>query len=100
MDPVFVDQRRKELPFSRVTIFNSSEVQTHIVIDRHSVALLPRQRKHDIELPNGDILYFQRERSPDRLWPPGHPHAGQPKPLHPIVIEGVGSMLIAGGRYE
>jgi hypothetical protein len=30
------DPRRVALPYSRVTIFNSSEVQTHIVIDRHS----------------------------------------------------------------
>ena len=100
--PAFVDPRRKEVPYSRVTIFNSSPVQTHVVIDRHCVGhtLLPGQRVRDVELPNEDILYFQRERSPERLWPPNHPQAGQPKPLHPIVIEGVGSMLIAGGRYE
>jgi hypothetical protein len=58
------------------------------------------QRKRDIELPNEDVLYFQQQRSPDRLYPPGHKLEGQSKPLHPIIIEGVGSMLIPGGRYE
>jgi len=88
-----MDLKRAALPYSRVTLFNSSEVQTHIVIDRHSQphTLLPGQRKHDVELPNEDIEYFQRERRPDRYFP-----SGEPKPQHPIVIEG--SAL--GGRYE
>ena len=30
------DLHRLALPYSRVTIFNSSEVQTHVVIDRFS----------------------------------------------------------------
>jgi hypothetical protein len=92
------DLRRAALPYSRVTLFNSSEVQTHIVKDRHSQfhTLLPGQRKHDIELTNEDISYFQRERSPDRFYP----GTTTPKPLHPIIIEGVPSMVQAGGRYE
>src|SRR5262245_40655682 len=48
-------------------------------------------RKRDVELPNKDIEYFQRERRPDRFFP-----SGEPKPQHPIVIEG----SILGGRYE
>jgi hypothetical protein len=92
------DPRRAGLPYSRVTLFNSSEVQTHIVIDRHQIGhtLLPGQRKHDIELPNEDIAYFQRERSPDRFYP----GTTTPKPLHPIIVEGVPSMVQVGGRYE
>ena len=96
------DLRRAALPYSRVTIFNSSENQTHIVIDRHSRPhmLQPGQRKHDVELPNEDIANFQQERRPDRVFPPGSRLAGQLKPLHPIVIEGVASMLQIGDRYE
>jgi len=46
--------------------------------------------------PINDRAYFvcvrsQRERRPNRFFP-----SGQPKPLHPIVIEG----SILGGRYE
>jgi hypothetical protein len=97
------DLRRAASPYSRVTIFNSSEVQTHIVIDRHSQphTLQPGQRKNDVELTNEQIAYFQEQRRPDRFYPTTDPNKpGKPKPLHPIVIEGVGSMLIAGARYE
>ena len=92
------DPRRAALPYTRVTLFNSSEVQTHIVIDRHSQPhkLLPGQRKHDVELPNEEIAYFQEQRRPDRFYP----GTTTPKPLHPIIIEGVPSMVQAGGRYE
>jgi hypothetical protein len=85
------DPRRAGLPYSRVTLFNSSEVQTHIVIDRHSQphTLLPGQ------LDNEAIANFQRERSP-RFYP----GTTRPKPLHPIIIEGVPLMVQAGGRYE
>ena len=53
--------------------------------------LRPGDRESDVELPNEDIEYFQRERRPDRYFP-----SGEPKPQHPIVIEG----SILGGRYE
>ena len=62
---------RRAAPFSRVTIYNSSEVQTHVVIDRFSQGhtLRPRERKHDVELPNDEIAYFQEQRRPDRFFP-------------------------------
>ena len=93
-----MDLRRAALPYSRVTIFNSSEVQTHVVIDRHQIGhtLLPGQRKHDVELPNDEIAYFQEQRRPDRFFP----GTTTPKPLHPIILEGVPSMVQAGGQYE
>ena len=93
-----MDIPRAALPYTRVTLFNSSEVQTHIVIDRHSQPhkLLPGQRKHDVELPNEEIAFFQEQRRPDRFYP----GTTTPKPLHPIIIEGVPSMVQAGGRYE
>jgi hypothetical protein len=92
------NSRRAALPFSRVTVYNSSEAQTHIVTDRLSRqhVLRPGDRKHDVELPNEDIAYFQRERSPDRFYP----GTTTPKPLHPIIIEGAPSMVQAGGHYE
>lgn len=89
---------RRAAPFSRVTVYNSSEVQTHVVIDRFSQGhtLRPRERKHDVELPNDEIAYFQEQRRPDRFFP----GTTTPKPLHPIIIEGVPSMVQAGGHYE
>ena len=89
---------RRTAPFSRVTIYNSSEVQTHVVIDRFSQGhtLRPGERKHDVELPNDEIAYFQEQRRPDRFFP----GTTTLKPLHPIIIEGVPSMVQAGGHYE
>ena len=89
---------RRAAPFSRVTIYNSSEVQTHVIIDRFSQGhtLRPGERKHDVELPNDEIAYFQEQRRPDRFFP----GTTTPKPLHPIIIEGVPSMVQAGGHYE
>ena len=89
---------RRAAPFSRVTVYNSSEVQTHVVIDRFSQGhtLRPGERKHDVELPNDEIAYFQEQRRPDRFFP----GTTTPKPLHPIIIEGVPSMVQAGGHSE
>ena len=89
---------RRAAPFSRVTIFNSSEVQTHVVIDRFSQGhtLRPGERKHDVELPNDEIANFQEQRRPDRFFP----GTTTLKPLHPIIIEDVPSMVQAGGHYE
>ena len=89
---------RRAAPFSRVTIYNSSEVQTHVIIDRFSQGhtLRPGERKHDVELPNDEIAYFQEQRRPDRYFP----GTTTPKPRHPIIIEDVPSMVQAGGHYE
>jgi hypothetical protein len=97
------DPRRAALPYSRVTIFNSSEVQTHIVIDRYSQPhmLRPGERKHDVELPNDEIANFQEQRRPDRFYPTIDPtKPAKPKPLHPIVIEGIGPIPLVGRGYE
>jgi hypothetical protein len=98
-----MDIRRAALPYSRVTIFNSSEMQTHIVIDRHSQPhrLRPGERKHDVELPNDQIANFQDQRRPDRFYPVIDPtEPAKPKPLHPIVIEGIGPIPLIGRGYE
>ena len=62
--------RRAALLFSRVTVYNRSEVQTHVVIDRFSQGhtLRPGERKHGVELPNDEIAYFQEQRRPDRFY--------------------------------
>jgi hypothetical protein len=62
-------------------------LQTHIVIDRHCQphTLQPGQRKH----------------GPDRFYPTIDPtKPGRPKPLHPIVIEGIGPIPLLGKGYE
>jgi len=89
---------RRAAPFSRVTVYNSSEVQTHVVIDRFSQGhtLRPGERRHDVELPNDEIAYFQEQRRPDRFFP----GTTTPKPLHPIIIEDVPPMVQDGGHYE
>jgi hypothetical protein len=73
-------------PSQRVTVFNSHPLQTHIIRDRFMQGheLQPGQRK-EIELLAEDIQYFVRERDPSRRTP-----LGVAKPLHPIVIEGIG----------
>src|SRR5262249_25257712 len=55
-----MDPKRAALPFSRVTVFNSSEVQTHIIMDRHSRqhVLRPGDRKRDVELLIGVVAVF------------------------------------------
>ena len=96
------DLHRLALPYSRVTIFNSSESQTHIVIDRFSQGhtLRPGERKHDVELPNDEIANFQEHRRPDRFFPVTDPNKpGMRKPLHPIIIEGIG-LIPLGKGYE
>ena len=42
------------------------------------------------------FAYFQEQRRPDRFFP----GTTTLKPLHPIIIEGVPSMVQAGGHYE
>ena len=56
----------------------------------------PGQRKRDVEMPNEEIANFQEQRRPDRFFP----GTTTLKPLHPIIIEGVPSMVQAGGHYE
>jgi hypothetical protein len=59
--------------------------QVHIVLDRGMVGhtLQPGEAK-ELDLLVRDVRYFLRQRAPDR-----RDHYGRPKPLHPIVIEGL-----------
>jgi hypothetical protein len=82
-------------PCSRVTVRNTSDVQTHIVVDKYNVGheLRPGQ-KVEMELLNEDIARFQELRLPDRYFPASDPaKPAQLKPPHPIKIEGVGSLI-------
>jgi hypothetical protein len=86
---------RLQESFSRVMVTNTSLNQMHVVIDRFMVGheLRPGQ-KVEMEMVNDEIARFQEMRRPDRYYPvidPAKP--GRPKPLHPILIEGVGSMI-------
>ena len=57
---------------------------------------MPRIFSSGCSAPNDEIAYFQEQRRPDRFFP----GTTTPKPLHPIIIEGVPSMVQAGGHYE
>lgn len=86
---------RLQEPHSRVRVTNTSEVQMHVVIDRFMVGheLRPGQ-KVEIEMINDEIARFQELRRPDRYYPANDPARPlRPKPPHPILIEGVGSMI-------
>ena len=90
-------KERLNAPSSRVIVKNTSEVQNHIVIDRFNVGheLRPGEAR-EMEMLNDEIAYFQEQRRPDRFYP----GTTTPKPLHPIIIEGVPSMVQAGEHYE
>jgi hypothetical protein len=86
---------RLQEPASRVKVTNTSEMQQHVVIDRFMVGheLRPGQSV-EIEMLNDEIARFQEMRRPGRFYPvidPAKP--GREKPLHPIKIEGVASMI-------
>jgi hypothetical protein len=95
---------RLQEPSSRVKVTNTSENgQIHVVIDRFMVGHeLRGGQSVEIEMINDEIARFQEMRRPDRYYPvidPAKP--GRPKPLHPIKIEGVGSMIEgAAERYD
>ena len=95
-------KERLNAPSSRVIVKNTSEVQNHIVIDRFNVGheLRPGEAR-EMEMLDVEIANFQEQRRPDRFYPTIDPtKPAKPKPLHPIIIEGVPSMVQAGGRYE
>jgi len=83
-------KERLNAPSSRVIVKNTSEVQNHIVIDRFNVGheLRPGEAR-EMEMLDVEIANFQEQRRPDRFYP----GTTTPKPLHPIIIEGVPSMV-------
>jgi hypothetical protein len=108
--PYFAPQRpeasweRLQEPSSRVKVTNTAENgQMHVVIDRFLVGheLRPGQSV-EVEMINDEIARFQEMRRADRYYPATDPARPlRPKPLHPIKIEGVGSMIEeAAERYD
>jgi hypothetical protein len=86
---------RLNAPCSRVWVKNTSEMQTHIVIDKYNNGheLKPGERQ-EMEMLNEEIAAFQSHSLPDRYFPVNDPAMpGRPKPKHPIQIEGVASMI-------
>ena len=80
---------------SRVMVTNTSPNQNHIVVDRFNVGheLRPGERRELLML-NAEIANFQEQRRPDRYYPPVEQgDEPRPKPLHPILIEGVGDLV-------
>jgi hypothetical protein len=82
---ILVSRERLEAPSQRVTVTNSSPVQTHIVIDRfmNGHELLPRQKK-EIEMLVDESAEFRKLGRPNRGVYPAGPLAGQPLPAHPL----------------
>jgi hypothetical protein len=93
-------QERLSQPYSRVTLKNTGG-QTHVVIDRHQqgVELRGGETKHDVEMLNEEIAHLQRQRDPNRMYNPDG-KGMRAKPLHPIVVEGVGDMIAATDKAE
>ena len=93
---------RLNAPSSRVIVKNTSEVQNHIVIDKYNVGheLRPGEAR-EMEMLNDEIASFREQRRPDRFYPASDPtKPGRQKPLHPIVIEGIGPIPLIGKSYE
>src|SRR3954465_4266354 len=86
-------RERLDKPFPRVTLRNTGG-QTHVIIDRNQqgVELRGGDIKHDVEMPNEEIPPPQKQRAPTRLYDPDGKGLRN-KPLHPIVVEGVGDMI-------
>ena len=62
------------------------------MIDRFNVGheLRPGEAR-EMEMLNDEIANFQEQRRPDRFYPANDPSKpALPKPLHPILIEGIG----------
>jgi hypothetical protein len=66
----------------RVVAFNSSTVQTRVLINRygHGETLLPGERR-EVELNVGYIENLRRQRDPTRI-----DELGRLKPLHPVLL--------------
>jgi hypothetical protein len=82
---ILVSRERLEAPSQRVTVMNTSPIQTHIVIDRHMHGheLRPGEKK-EIEMLVDEIEAFRALGRPNRGVYPDGPLAGQPLPPHPL----------------
>jgi hypothetical protein len=82
---ILVSRERLEAPSQRVTVLNTSPVQTHIVIDRfmNGHELRPGEKK-EIEMLVDEIAAFRELGRPNRGVYQSGPLTGQPLPPHPL----------------
>ena len=82
---ILVSRERLEAPSQRVTVLNTSPMQTHIVIDRfmNGHELRPGEKK-EVEMLVDEIAAFRELGRPNRGVHPSGPLAGQPLPPHPL----------------
>ena len=95
-------KERLDAEHQRVMVRNTSPNQNHIVVDRYNVGheLRPGERR-EMDMLNIEIANFQEQRRPDRFYPEiEQGDAPRPKPLHPILIEGIPEMETSQQRRK
>jgi hypothetical protein len=66
-------------------VWNSSQGQTHVIIDRHQYAhVLHPGEKKEVDLPVDEIEAFRNLSAPNRGVYLSGPYAGAPLPPHPL----------------
>jgi hypothetical protein len=80
-----VTRERLEAPSQRVTVMNTSPIQTHFVIDRfmNGHELRPGERK-EVEMLVDEIAALRELGRPNRGVYTSGPLTGQPLPPHPL----------------
>jgi hypothetical protein len=94
---VLVSRERLEAPSQRVTVLNTSPVQTHFVIDRHMNGheLRPGKKK-EVEMLVDEIAAFRELGRPNRGVYTSGPLTGQPLPPHPLRFVDLPDLPSAG----
>jgi hypothetical protein len=84
---------RLALPHQRVELWNTSEVQAHIIRDRffQHHTLLPGQRA-ELDMVVSEIKYLHDQSRTDRGFYRDGPRRGQPFPAHPVKVCGIPAM--------
>jgi hypothetical protein len=98
---ILMSPERRQAPSRRVTVMNTSPVQTHVVIDRFMNAheLRPGEKK-EVEMLVDEIAAFRELGRPHRGVYPSGPLAGQPLPPHPLRFVDLPDLLSAGVPRE
>jgi hypothetical protein len=101
-EPMALPAAMLDRPSQRVTLRNTSDRtadpkdpldrgQVHVIRDRYGIAheLQPGEAK-ELDMAIDEIQYFIKESDPSRKF-----SDGEPKPLHPVKVEGVNAETIA-----
>jgi hypothetical protein len=96
---ILMSRERFEAPSQRVTVMNTSPIQTHVVIDRfmNGHELQPGEKK-EIEMLVDEIAALRELGRPNRGVYPSGPLAGQPLPPHPLRFIDLPELAPAGVR--